>query len=263
MEETMENKFFVSMATLLVLIFSSLQTAVSHEFIVKPESFRPSNGEVVAVDVISAHVFMQSEELEPVTAVETYTISGEKRQEIPLEENAGERVLKGKYQSKSGGSHILCGHRKGMIWSKTTQGWKQGSRKNHAGVISSGMYEKFSKAILVGESNDSSYKNVVGHALEIVPVDDLQMIRAGKEIKFKVFYEGQPLATEVYATYDGFSTHPNTYSYFSNSDENGEAAVKITNNGVWMVRVQHELEEPTEDYDKKVLRAVLLFEITG
>ena len=41
----------------------------------------------------------------------------------------------------------------------------------------------------------------------------------------------------------------------------GTAKVKITQPGVWMVRVQHTVPERNEDYDRYVARAVLLFEV--
>ena len=43
--------------------------------------------------------------------------------------------------------------------------------------------------------------------------------------------------------------------------EDGTAKVKITHPGVWMVRVQQTIPERTEDYDRCVVCAVLLFEV--
>ena len=37
------------------------------------------------------------------------------------------------------------------------------------------------------------------------------------------------------------------------------AKVKITHPGLWMVRVQHSAPERTDDYDRYVARAVLMF----
>jgi len=258
----MNNIVFRITITTGILLLTIVNFGVCHEFIVKTSGSVSNGIDVVPVEVISAHVFMKSEEIEPLSAVETYVISEGKRQEISLQESPEEQILKGTYSAPSK-NHILCGHRKGMIWSKTTQGWKLGSKKDLPGVVTSGLYEKFSKAVIRGNTADSSYMQPVGHLLEIVPLQDLTSIQPGNEVQFKVLYNGQPLATEVYATYDGFSTRSNTYSYYSNSDENGETAVKITSSGTWMVRVQHEIPEVTADYDKKVLRAVFLFEIAG
>ena len=77
----------------------------------------------------------------------------------------------------------------------------------------------------------------------------------------RVLFKGQPLTTNVFATYDGFSKEENTYAYYTEGRGNGTARVKITQPGLWMVRVQHATRERTEEYDRYVARAVLLFEV--
>ncbi|QTA92589.1 DUF4198 domain-containing protein [Desulfonema magnum] len=77
----------------------------------------------------------------------------------------------------------------------------------------------------------------------------------------KILFDGKPLSTNVYATFDGFTENPNTYAYFTETDEQGTAKVKITHPGTWMLRVQHEINDATENYDKHVMRAVFVFGI--
>ncbi|MCP4690021.1 MAG: DUF4198 domain-containing protein [Desulfobacterales bacterium] len=120
-------------------------------------------------------------------------------------------------------------------------------------------YEKFCKTLITAEKADDGCKRVVGHKLEIVPVDNPGNAPLGKDLAFQVLYDGALLAAEVHATYDGFSTIPNTYAYFTETDENGIAKVKITHPGTWMVRVQHTIDDSTPDYDKHVMRAILVF----
>lgn len=258
-------KIFITRITgfIAAALILSLQTVQAHEFIIKPVSLSGTHDQIIPFSVLSAHVFMESEEMEPLPQVETYALSSAGRQDIPLVGNEAEKTLNGKVAIKAEGTHVLCGHRNGMIWSKTTKGWKQESKKNLTGVISSGKYEKFAKTIITNGKSDAAYRKPVGHKLEIVPLDDPQTTQAGDEIKLLVLYDGKPLATEVYATYDGFSSHPNTYAYYSNSSDDGQVAVKLTQPGIWMVRVQHEITVPTPDYDKEVIRAVLLFGING
>ncbi|WP_205749177.1 DUF4198 domain-containing protein [Desulfopila sp. IMCC35008] len=249
----------ITAAALLITI----QTVQAHEFIIKPVSLSGTHGQTIPFNVLSSHVFMESVEMEPLQEVEAYALSPNGRQDIPLVGNETEKTLNGNVAIQAEGTHILCGHRNGIIWSKTTKGWKQESKKNLKGVLSSGKYEKFAKAIISNGKSDSNYSKPVGHKLEIVPLDDPQTTSVGKEMKLQVLYDGKPLATEVYATYDGFSSHTNTYAYYSNSGDDGQVAVKLTQPGVWMVRVEHEITEPTPDYDTEVIRAVLLFGING
>ena len=245
-------------ATMVACSAFFLQTVYAHEFIVKPERMSTQVGHKMGVKVLSAHVFMKSEEVEPIDQVEVYKVASE-RQDLQLQVNEQEKILEGEVNDDGENSYLLCGHRKPMIWTKTTEGWKQESKKNLSGVISSGIYEKFSKAYVDGIQNEEKYKISVGHRLEIIPVENPSKLTPGEELQVKVIFDGKPIATELYATFDGFSTTPSTYAYFSATNAKGEGSVKITSNGTWMVRVQHEVEEPNENYDKHVLRAVFLF----
>lgn len=247
-------------ATLAVYCIFCLQMVFAHEFIVKPESMSTQEGHKIGVKVLSAHIFMESEEVEPIDQVEVYKLTS-KRQDVKLQVNEQEKILEGEFSSDEGISYFLCGHRKPMIWTKTTEGWKQESKKNLSGVISSGVYEKFSKAYVGGIEDGEKYKKLVGHRLEIIPVENPTILEAGEELQIKVLFDGKPIATELFATFDGFSASPNTYAYFSATNDKGEGTVKITSQGTWMVRVEHEINEPNEDYDKHVLRAVFLFDV--
>ncbi len=248
-------------SSILAVLVCFSQTLMAHEFIVKPSSFTVQPSERMAVEVLSAHVFIESEEIEPVENVEVYSLGQmSKRTEIPLVEDKEKLVLKGDLGQDTMAT-ILVGHRKGMIWSKTTQGWKQESKKNLTGVLSSGKYEKFSKALITAEGKEEKLRKPVGHRLEIIPLKNHRAIKPGDELRCQILFEGKPLATEIFATFDGFSTQPNTYAYYSNSNDTGKAAVKISKPGIWMIRVQHEINSATADYDKEVLRAVLLFSV--
>jgi uncharacterized GH25 family protein len=100
---------------------------------------------------------------------------------------------------------------------------------------------------------------VVGHRLEIVPVGNPAAAKTGDEITFKVLFEGKPLSTPVFATYDRFSESETTYAYYTEAADDGTARVKITHPGLWMVRVENTVPEKSEDHDTYVARAVLVF----
>lgn len=247
----------VSIVTLLSLTISA--QAVAHEFILRPIQLNVPVGHKLPFSVLSAHVFMVSEEVEPVEEVEVSLTDGNGKKEIPLYPNNVLLTLDGSVEIEKEGTRILCGHRKGMIWTKTTRGWKQAGKNGLKGVISSGKYEKFCKTLVTAGQAGDGYRQVVGHRLEIVPVDNPGDAKVGKDLTFQVLFDNKALITEVYATYDGFSMTPNTYAYFTETDGNGTAKVRITQPGTWMVRVQHKVDTSTPDYDQHVMRAVLVF----
>jgi len=243
------------------LILSISGSGLAHEFILKPVQMNPSPDQTVPFSVVSAHVFMVSEEMEPVDQVSVRLHSEGKPGEIALSENPTLMTLDGIAEIPSEGTHILAGHRKGMIWTQTTQGWKQAGKKGLTGVISSGLYEKFCKTLITAGTSDDGYQTVLDQTLEIVPVENPAELRTGDETVFQILYDGKPISTEVLATYDGFSSRPGTYAYFTESDAEGMAHVQIDHPGTWMVRAEHKMDDPTEDYDTHVLRSVLVFDV--
>jgi uncharacterized GH25 family protein len=96
-----------------------------------------------------------------------------------------------------------------------------------------------------------------------VPLTNPAVVKPGDELTVRVLFKCQPLITNVYATYDGFSKEENTYTYYTEGHKDGTAKEKITQPGIWMVRVQHSAPEHAEDYDRYVVRAVLLFEVNA
>lgn len=236
--------------------------AGAHEFILKPVSLAVDKEVETPLSVVSAHVFMISEEMEPLDKVDAKLIQGDEETSIALTENEVLMTLDGRFKAEKKGTAILAGHRKGMIWTKTTKGWKQQSKKGLQGVVSSGNYEKFCKTLVTVEEPDGNFAKEVGHTLEIMPLDDPAQIAVGDDIEVQVLYKGKPISVEsVTATYDGFTSTPNTYAYFTEPYGDGKAKVKISHPGVWMIRVQHAVEQKTADYDKLVMRAVLAFEV--
>jgi uncharacterized GH25 family protein len=247
---------FVVIATFLLCV-----SAHAHEFIIKPVQLNAAVGHKLPFSVVSAHVFMISEEVEPIEQVTVTLIEGTEKNELKLMQNDMLLTLDGVAELKKEGTAIFAGHRKGVIWTKTTKGWKQASKQKCEGVISSGKYEKFCKTFVNVGKADSGYKKVIGHKLEIVPVSNPAEALVGKYLNFRILLDGKPLSTEVWATFDGFTDTPNTYAYYTKTNVDGIAKIKITHPGTWMVRVEKKVEKATEDYDKHVMRAICVFGI--
>lgn len=246
----------VMVAISIVLIMGDFVSA--HEFIVKPEKYSFKSGEKVKLSVISTHVFMVSQEIEPQAHVKLMFQGSN----ISLAENKEVLALEGEFKARKSGSSYIVGEREGMIWTKTTEGWKQQSKEGLKGVLSSGLYQKFCKTLVNVDRCSDDVSKPVGQKLEIVPQTNPNKLSVGDYLDVKVMFDGKPLATEVWATYDGFTKNPNTYAYYTEGSDNGVAKIKITAPGVWMVRVQKKTDAPNNpDYDKHVMRAVLVFEV--
>ena len=258
----MIKRRFSILVMAFILAALSCGSAFAHEFIIKPVQLDTEKGHVLPFSVVSAHVFMVSEEMEPLENTTVQLVSAGRVSDIKLHPNESLMTLDGQVKPAAEGTAIIAGHRKGVIWTHTTQGWKQQSKKGLKGVIKSGKYEKFCKTLVTVGKPDGSYADTVGHRLEIVPLSDPSKARVGDEIEFRTLFDGKPVSVEnMLATYDGFSANPNTYAYFTEPYGEGLTKVKITAPGTWMVRVQHKDNTATADYDSHVMRAVLVFEV--
>lgn len=259
----MRKKCTVLFSALVVLSVLLASPVSAHEFIVKPVIMTPHSGQQLPFSVISAHIFMVSEEMEPAEQVDISLNKNGKTTPLSFVKNPTLMTLDGSMVLEDQGTYVLCGHRKGVIWTNTTEGWKQASKKGLNNVVSSGKYEKFCKTLVTIGTPDDGYKKIVGHDLEIVPVDNPATLRAGDEGRFQVLYKGAPLSSAVYGTYDGFSSQPNTWAYLGETDGKGLAHVKLHHEGCWMVRVENKINKPTQDYDVHVIRSVLIFDVKG
>lgn len=249
---------YLLLAAALVLFPVLVQ---AHEFILKPDQLSLKGQKEVPFSVISAHVFMVSEEMEPAEHVSVALHSGSAATSVAVVPNESAMTLEGRAPIEGDGAAILAGHREGMIWTQTTKGWKQASKKGLDGVIKSGKYEKFCKSVITGATS-KGFDKVVGQRLEIVPLDDPASLKTGDEMRVKVLFDGKPVSSgALTATYDGFSQVPNTWAYLTETYEKDVARIKIDAPGVWMVRAQQTIDEPTEDYDTHVIRSVLVFEV--
>jgi uncharacterized GH25 family protein len=233
----------------------------AEEFILKPFSTTVEAGERFSVAVLSARIFMRSHKLEAAkdVRIELCTES-ERGPPVPLSPNHIALTIDARVTAPSSRTFIVCATRLAQISSSTPNG-NQESTKNTPGANNSRKIEQFAKTLINLSVGDDGYKTVVGDRLEIVPVTNPAAAKVGDEITFKVLFEGQPLSTPIFATYDRFSENEATYAYYTEAADDGTAKVQITHPGLWMVRVETKVPEKAEDHDTYLARAVLVFRV--
>jgi uncharacterized GH25 family protein len=244
--------FVVTSTLLLMMISMQIDSAQAHEFIVKPAQLHVESGTKLPFNVLATHVFMVGEEAEPVNTVKAWLFEGDKGTPVELKENHILETLDGVVTLNRQGTAILAGELQEPVETTKAEGANRSQRIKR---------EKFAKALITVTVDDESYKKVLGHKLEIVPVSNMSRARAGDDLLFRVFLDGKPLKGQVYATYDGFSRRHMTFAYATESLDDGVAHVKVTSPGVWMVRVEKRLEANHKDYDLLSLKATLVFSV--
>ncbi len=245
---------------LTCLAFSILSfPAFGHEFILVPQHWENYHtGQDVPFSLLSAHVFMKSEELENPTNVTAQYLG----KNISVRADQAYKTFTGTVKLSEPGAALLHGHRHGEVWSKTPKGVVKGDRSTLKSVIWARNYEKFCKTLIPVDGQTQNWDQKTGDTLEIVPLNNPLELKTGDELEVQILYKGQPISPEaVTATYDGFSDTPNSYAFFTEPYGEGKAKIKISAPGFWIVRVQYIADEKGANYDKHAMRAILAFPV--
>lgn len=123
----------------------------------------------------------------------------------------------------------------------------------HPGLEGPKYYQQYTKTIIPAGRSMEEYDLIVGHELEIVPLDYRQY-NAGEDILLKVLYDGRALAgATVYAIYVGNEDDPIEVQ----TDQEGRTSVELEAGGKWMFKIMHSDPEKSalDRYDEKVMTA--------
>lgn len=163
----------------------------------------------------------------------------------------------------SQGSYIAMVQRKEGFSTKTTEGYKQQSKKGLKNTLHSRYIGMYGKAIInVGDQTQTqTIMRPVGVALEIVPLTNPSEVKAGDYFRFKLLYQGKPIAEYINATYVGFSTE-NAWAYSTRTDNRGVGDIKILTAGIWVIKANLKAPYPdSEEADEYSYTTSLTFEV--
>ena len=77
----------------------------------------------------------------------------------------------------------------------------------------------------------------------------------------KVLYNNEPLRTELYATYIGFSAE-GAWAYTTKTNKDGIGRIKMLKSGIWLIKAGHTVPYPDSDEcDQYSYSATLTFEV--
>ena len=198
--------------------------ASAHEFIVKPDKTQAAKGESVGVQAQAAHVFMISEEAEPVETVVVELIQGNAKEPVKLAEDAKVKALVGKAALPADGPAMIVGHRLPQTWSDTTEGVLEGGRKD-------------------------------------LEAKGKKVIKVGDDIKAEVLLNGKPVKAPLGLTYDGYSAEQDAYMAKAETGADGMASFKVTKPGLWMLRTEVTEKLTDGSADKRNMRATYVFPV--
>jgi uncharacterized GH25 family protein len=234
-------------------------TAQAHEFIVTPSTFSAKAGETVGATVYSTHTFIKGEELEDAGITKAFIVQDSKRTPIALQGDTAKLVYTGTAPAPTDKAFIVSGLRTPILLATTPEGAKRGSRKDFPNARLVRSIEKFSKAII--NADDEIWKTPIGDRLEIMLKTSPAAIKVGDEVPVQVLYDGKPILTRLYATYDGFSRRGMAFAFYAEMEEADTGYVKITHPGTWIIRAEHIDDTRTDEIDRYIARAVLVLDV--
>lgn len=236
-------------------------TAQAHEFIVKPGAFAVKAGETVSATVYSTHTFIKGEEIEDPGVTHAFIVRDGKRTPIALQPDAATLTYVGAATAPVNGAFSMSGVRKPIMLATTPEGTKRGSRKDFPNAKLVRAIEKFSKALINPDAGDETWNKPIGDRLEIMVKTNPAAIKVGDELPVQVLYDGKPILTKLYATYDGFSRRSMAFAFYAEMEEAETGYVKITHPGTWIIRAEHIDDTRTDEIDRYLARAVLVLEV--
>jgi uncharacterized GH25 family protein len=112
-------------------------------------------------------------------------------------------------------------------------------RKGDKEHVPSGKYGK--SLIVVGQGTDI-VSRPLGQRIEIIPLKNPTDVKSGESLPVRIFFEGKPLSTYVYATYAGYYSETEPFPVCAKSSGEGMAHVPISQPGTWMVVSNHKVD---------------------
>lgn len=182
----------------------------------------------------------------------------------PLETASQNEIeFKAKKPLNQAGTYMIAAQRKEGFFSKTTEGYKNQSKKGLKNVLQCSYSGGYAKAIInVGEEGGGTVASKpLGHTLEIVPLKNPADLDVEDDLPVKVIYDGKALSTEIYATYAGFSSD-GAWAYATKTKKDGIARIKMLHSGIWLIKVSHKMPYPdTRECDQYSYTATLTFQV--
>jgi uncharacterized GH25 family protein len=124
--------------------------------------------------------------------------------------------------------------------------------------------QTYAKALLISGKTADNPVEPLGHEIEIVPVAPPREWRCGRDLQFKVLFQGKALSSaELLATYVGFKPD-NAWCYATYSNAKGIAVLRPSQPGVWVLRVMRKrpaAKDKQADYDVESHTATLVLEV--
>ncbi|OCC15340.1 ABC-type Co2+ transport system, periplasmic component [Dissulfuribacter thermophilus] len=251
---------------LVCFLLSLTKTAKAHFMWINPKTYQLNSGQTLNLTLGWGHSFpgaggdfLPNNQVEQLYFIDPLNNQGDiGPSQYPI-------TFKTTDLLRTEGTYLLVAERKGGFFTKTVEGFKRQSKEGLTDVLYCKYSRMFAKSIVnVGKPGGKAYQRLIGSELEVIPLANPSLVKAGEYLPIKVLLRGKPFAKQfVYATYVGFSSSDHlAFSYVTKTDSKGNALIRLDKKGIWLIMAR--FEEPYKQKDKcdySSLISTLTFEI--
>ena len=161
------------------------------------------------------------------------------------------------------GTWLVAARYDNGYWVKTDYGHRNTSKLEFPNASESLHSMKFAKALLAnGTSTPSMATRVIGHRLELVPLDDPFSVQMAGKLRVRVLFEGKPLTGVGVEIGDGVTPKKEEEIPRYPTNAEGIAVLPIGRAGLQVIAVDYKMVSHYSDLaDKEMLAATLSFDI--
>jgi len=198
-----------------------------------------NNSSKLKVEIGYGHNFPKAEKIpkERLSIFGPMKIQGQKYSKVL--KNKGKNYQYALNDNLKKGSYIVSCIYKPTFWTQDVEGdWHINKQKDETKLKAKRCLktDRGAKAFVnIQNSNDDFYKTVLGHKLEIIPLDNPNTLKVGIPFKLKVLYKGKPLKTKPVEGYvEGFIK--DKAAYYGTTDLKGVTEVMALKKGKWFFK---------------------------
>jgi uncharacterized GH25 family protein len=229
------------------VLFLSASLVQAHEFWLQPTRFQFKTGDTMEVDfMVGTNFEGEFWELKKQRVAKLLHFSADQSESLLnlVQDGKGKKIS---YSFQNEGTHLFAMQSNNsfmkMDGEKFNAYLKEDGldeileQRTQAGTLGDSARENYARCakllVQAGDQTDETYKQIVGLALEIVPLSNPYAIKKAEELKFKVFFHGKPLPFTQMKVWNRGQSKTFVQSVYT--DKDGAFTTRLSNSGLWMI----------------------------
>jgi uncharacterized GH25 family protein len=227
-----------------LVMFVFTETAFSHAMWLTAEKYNPAVGENVTINIGWGHGINNKEPMRRESFRRIIAVSPDGKQ-IALKKVDDMHY---QFRAEKPGYYSIGAEINPGFMTKTTTGRKMQSRKGLDNAVSCMSFDIRSKTVIKAGKNSQEEAPLLKHPLEIQPLKDISLLKAGDTLKLRVLFNGRAISgVGINATCEGYEGKDHKAPVVKKTDSRGEAEISLSRKGLWILQVKNEVPYPVRD----------------